>query len=164
MGRSANYSRESCAVAACLDVIGEPWTLLIIRDAFSGTTRFEQWQDSLGLARNVLAARLRSLTADGVFEARQYCVRPPRFEYLLTPKGEELRPLIIHMMDWGTRHVYGELKPGGEYLHTRCGHTLTPATYCVHCSTPVKPGEFTYRDTGKGATLRDLESHRPEEV
>ncbi len=156
MGRSANYSRESCAVAACLDVIGEPWTLLIIRDAFGGVTRFEQWQERLGLARNVLASRLKSLTAEGVFEARQYCARPPRYEYVLTEKGEALRPLILHMMDWGTRHVYGEVNPGGEYVHTHCGHTLTPATYCEHCNTPVK-GDFTYRETGKGTPLRELE-------
>jgi DNA-binding HxlR family transcriptional regulator len=156
MGRSANYSRESCAVAACLDVIGEPWTLLIIRDAFAGTTRFEQWQERLGLARNVLAARLKSLTAAGVFEARLYCPRPKRYAYVLTEKGEELRPLILHMMHWGTRHVYGEVKPGGEYVHTRCGHSLTPATYCVHCNTPVRADDFTYRETGKAPTLREL--------
>jgi len=156
MGRSANYSRESCAVAACLDVIGEPWTMLIIRDAFTGTTRFEQWQDGLGLARNVLAARLKSLTAAGVFEARLYCARPKRYEYVLTEKGEALRPLILHMMHWGTRHVYGEVKPGGEYVHTRCGHCLTPGTYCLHCDAPVKAGDVTYRETGKAPTLREL--------
>ncbi len=143
-------------MAACLDVIGEPWTLLIIRDAFGGTTRFEQWQDRLGLARNVLASRLKSLTAAGVFEARQYCVRPPRFEYLLTLKGEALRPLILNMMHWGTRHVYGQVNPGGEYIHTSCGHTLAPATYCSHCDTPVD-GNFAYRETGKGTPLRELE-------
>jgi len=157
MGRSANYSRESCAVAACLDVVGEPWTLLIIRDAFAGTTRFEQWQDSLGLARNVLAARLKSLTAAGVFEARQYCIRPPRFEYLLTQKGRALHPLVLHMMDWGTRFVYGAARPGGEYVHTSCGRTLRPVTYCAHCNSPVDAEDVGYRDIGKGATLAELE-------
>ena len=162
MGRSANYSRESCAVAACLDVIGEPWTLLIIRDALSGKTRFEQWQDGLGLARNVLAARLKSLTAAGVFEARQYCARPPRYEYLLTPKGEALRPLVVHMMHWGTQHVYGEIKPGGEYVHTACGHTLTPQTRCLHCQAAVEAGDVRYQVTGKATTLRDLLKSRGE--
>ncbi len=157
MGRSANYSRESCAVAACLDIIGEPWTLLIIRDAFGGVTRFEQWQDRLGLARNVLAARLKSLTAAGVLEARLYCARPKRYEYLLTEKGDALRPLIIHMMHWGTQHVYGAARPAGEYVHKGCGHTLTPATHCVHCNTAVGAGDFTYRETGPGLTLRELE-------
>ena len=149
-------------MAACLDVIGEPWTLLIIRDALAGKTRFEQWQDGLGLARNVLAARLKSLTAAGVFEARQYCARPPRFEYLLTEKGEALRPLVLHMMHWGTRHVYGEVKPGGEYVHATCGHTLTPETRCLHCQAPVEAGDVRYRATGKATTLRDLLKSREE--
>ena len=161
MGRSANYSRESCAVAACLDVVGEPWTLLIIRDAMGGKTRFEQWQDSLGLARNVLAARLKSLTAAGVFEARQYCARPPRYEYVLTEKGEALYPLVLHMMHWGTRHVYGEIKPGTEYVHASCGHTLTPQTRCLHCGEAVGPGDVRYRETGKAPTLRDLLKAKP---
>ncbi len=158
MGRSANYSRESCAVAACLDVVGEPWTLLIIRDALSGKTRFEQWQDGLGLARNVLAARLKSLTAAGVFAARQYCARPPRYEYLLTPKGEALRPLVVHMMHWGKHYVYGEVDPGGEYIHTRCGQTLVPETWCASCNGPVAAGDIRYRETGKATTLRELET------
>lgn len=162
MGRSANYSRESCAVAACLDVVGEPWTMLIIRDALAGKTRFEQWQEGLGLARNVLAARLKSLTAAGVFEARQYCARPPRYEYLLTEKGEALRPLVLHMMHWGTRHVYGEVKPGTEYVHTACGHTLTPETHCGHCHRPVEAADILYRETGKAPTLRDLLKIREE--
>ena len=160
MGRSANYSRESCAVAACLDIIGEPWTLLIIRDALSGKTRFEQWQEGLGLARNVLAARLKSLTAAGVFEARQYCARPPRYEYLLTEKGEALRPLVLHMMDWGTRHVYGEVNPGGAYVHTRCGHTLMPQTHCVHCQGAVEADEVRYQASGKPTSLFELHKSR----
>ncbi len=107
MGRSANYTKQQCAVAATLDVIGKPWTLLIIRDAFRGVTRFDQWQESLGLARNVLALRLRSLVKQGIFETRLYCTRPNRYEYLLTPKGEELRPIIDHMQVWGERHLSG---------------------------------------------------------
>ncbi len=156
MGRSANYSRENCAVAACLDVVGEPWTLLIIRDAFAGTTRFEQWQEGLGLARNVLAARLKSLTAQGVFEMRLYCARPRRYEYILTDKGMELRPLIMHMMHWGARHVYGETKPGSEYVHISCGHSLTPGTYCVHCNGPVENGDFSLRTNEEAPTLKDI--------
>ena len=147
MGRSANYSgtssRRGCVPGRhrrAVDSIDQR-----PRRALAGKTRFEQWQDGLGLARNVLAARLKSLTADGVFEARQYCVRPPRFEYLLTGKGEALRPLVLHMMHWGTQHVYGEVKPGGEYVHTACGHTLTPQTRCLHCQAAVVPAMSVIR-------------------
>lgn len=107
MGRSANYTKQHCAVAATLDIIGKPWTLLIIRDAFRGVTRFDQWQESLGLARNVLAVRLRHLVNQGILQPRLYCVRPNRYEYLLTPMGEELRPIIDHMRVWGERHLSG---------------------------------------------------------
>ena len=71
MGRTADYSRQSCSIAATLEVIGDPWTLLVIRDAFNGVRRFEQWQERLGVARNVLAARLKTLVAHGVMEARR---------------------------------------------------------------------------------------------
>ena len=76
MGRTADYSRQSCSIAATLEVIGDPWTLLVIRDAFNGVSRFEQWQDRLGVARNVLAARLKSLVQHGVLEPRLYSERP----------------------------------------------------------------------------------------
>lgn len=108
MGRSANYTKQQCAVAATLDIIGKPWTLLIIRDAFRGVTRFDQWQESLGLARNVLALRLRNLVKQGILETRLYCTRPNRYEYLLTPRGEELRGVVEHMRVWGERHLSGQ--------------------------------------------------------
>ena len=85
MGRTADYSRQSCSIAATLEVIGDPWTLLVIRDAFHGVSRFEQWQERLGVARNVLAARLKSLVQHGVLEPRLYSERPPRNEYVLFP-------------------------------------------------------------------------------
>src|SRR5690606_40917797 len=90
MGRTADYSRQSCSIAATLEVIGDPWTLLVIRDAFRGVRRFEQWQERLGVARNVLAARLKTLVAHGVLEPRPYSERPPRHEYALTQRGKDL--------------------------------------------------------------------------
>lgn len=111
MGRSADYSRQDCAIAATLSVVGEPWTLLIIRDAFKGIARFEQWQDSLGMARNVLAARLKHLVASGIFETKLYCERPKRYEYLLTDKGRELLPLLMKLTDWGRQHVCNDREP-----------------------------------------------------
>lgn len=141
MGRSADYSRQRCAVAASLDIVGEPWTLLIIRDAFRGIARFEQWQDHLGLARNVLAARLKHLVSHGVFEQKLYCERPRRFEYVLTDKGRELRPLLLHLASWGARHVYDGEKPAEELVHDACGHVIEPVTHCGHCKGVVSPDD-----------------------
>jgi DNA-binding HxlR family transcriptional regulator len=156
MGRSADYSKQRCAVAATLDIIGEPWTLLIIRDAFGGTARFEQWQDKLGLARNVLAARLKSLVRQGIFEQRLYCERPKRYEYLLTDKGQELRPLIVHMVDWGTRHVYGGETPNLTMVHKPCGHSLTTIMHCAHCAQAVDHAEIQRRQNVDAKSLAEL--------
>ena len=95
MGRTADYSRQSCSIAATLEVIGDPWTLLVIRDAFNGVSRFEQWQENLGVARNVLASRLKSLVQHGVLEPRLYSERPPRNEYVLTAKGKDLYGVLV---------------------------------------------------------------------
>src|SRR6187549_3505720 len=101
MGRTADYTNERCSVAATLEVVGDPWTLLILRDAFAGVKRFEQWQEGLGVARNVLAARLKSLVEHGVMATRPYSQRPPRNEYVLTAKGRDLSPVLLTLSEWG---------------------------------------------------------------
>lgn len=156
MGRSADYTKQRCAIAASLHIIGEPWTLLILRDAFRGLTRFEQWQDSLGMARNVLAARLKSLVAHGIFEQRVYCDRPRRHEYVLTVKGHELRPVIVHLADWGTRHIYGGDRPMVEMVHEGCGHTLSPVTHCAQCQGRVSIGDVIVRQNPTARSLAEL--------
>lgn len=108
MGRTANYSRQSCSIAASLEVIGDPWTLLVIRDAFLGVTRFEQWQEHLGIARNVLAARLKSLVCHGILEQKLYSERPVRHEYVLTAKGRDLSAVLITLYSWGRKYLYGD--------------------------------------------------------
>ncbi len=158
MGRSADYSKQKCAIAASLDIIGEPWTLLIVRDAFRGVSRFEQWQDGLGLARNVLAARLKHLVAHGIFETQLYCERPKRYEYVLTHKGHELSAVIVHMMDWGQRHVYGEDKPEIALSHDVCGHALTPVTYCAECNAELGKGELKFSRNPAGKSLAEIQA------
>src|ERR1700760_4438135 len=107
MGRTADYSNQTCSVAATLEVVGDPWTLLILRDAFLGVNRFEQWRDRLGVARNVLAYRLKALVAGGLMERAIYCTRPTRYEYVLTDKGRDIYPVLMTLRAWGDRHVYG---------------------------------------------------------
>jgi len=133
MGRTADYTKERCSIAATLEVVGDPWTLLILRDAFAGVRRFEQWQDRLGVARNVLAARLKTLVAHGVMEAQRYSERPPRQEYVLTQKGLDLSPVLLTMADWGDRHVYGVGNGAVHFVHKACGHQFHPRLACEAC-------------------------------
>jgi DNA-binding HxlR family transcriptional regulator len=150
MGRTADYSKQSCAVAATLEVVGDPWTLLILRDAFQGIRRFEQWQDRLGVARNVLAARLKALVANSVLTTRLYSERPPRKEYLLTQKGKDLRPVLLTMAAWGDQHVYGE--GGGPHvrIHDPCGHEFKAKLVCEGCGEALTPGDLTFEARHEG--------------
>jgi DNA-binding HxlR family transcriptional regulator len=136
-------------------VIGERWTLLIIRDILTGQRRFDQLQRSLGVARNVLTARLRHLEEEGIIERRSYSERPPRHEYLLTEKGLDLWPVLVAMTAWGDRHA----SPAGAPLvlvHRGCGGHMDDRRICERC------GEhLTVRDAravpGPGATPWVLE-------
>ena len=127
----AKVSELNCSVARTLDVIGERWSLLIVRDAFYGLRRFDDFRRDLGIARNVLTDRLATLVEQGVFERRQYEDRPPRYEYVLTEKGRELLPVILAMMRWGD--VWQSDQPRLTLTHTRCGHETEPVVTCAHC-------------------------------
>jgi DNA-binding HxlR family transcriptional regulator len=141
MGRTADYSKESCSVAATLQVVGDPWTLLILRDAFFGVRRFDDWQARLGVARNVLAARLKTLVEQGVLEARLYSEHPPRNDYVLTRKGRDLMPVIVALKTWGDRHVYGEKAPL-ELTHA-CGAAFEAKVVCEACGAELEGRDLT---------------------
>jgi DNA-binding HxlR family transcriptional regulator len=143
MGRTADYTNEHCSIAATLEVVGDPWTLLILRDAFTGVKRFEQWQERLGVARNVLASRLKSLVAHGVLEPRLYSERPPRREYVLTPKGRALSPVLLTMAEWGDQHVYGVGKGPVHFVHKTCGCDFHPKLACEACGEVVDGRDLT---------------------
>jgi DNA-binding HxlR family transcriptional regulator len=104
------YEGQNCSIARSLELVGERWTLLILRDAFLGLRRFDEFQESLGIARNVLTDRLNRLVSEGILERRPYSERPPRFEYALTDKGRELVVPVLALMQWGDRHL-SELPP-----------------------------------------------------
>jgi DNA-binding HxlR family transcriptional regulator len=143
MGRTADYTNERCSIAATLEVVGDPWTLLILRDAFQGVKRFEQWQERLGVARNVLAARLKSLVGHGVLAPRRYSERPPRQEYVLTPKGRELSSVLLTMAEWGDRHVYGVGNAPVHFVHKTCGCDFHPRLACEACAQVVDTRDLT---------------------
>jgi DNA-binding HxlR family transcriptional regulator len=100
-----DYEGQYCGVAKSLELIGERWTMLIVRDAFLGLKRFDQFQESLGIARNVLTDRLNTLVDAGIFERVRYSERPERFEYQLTAKGRELNVPLNALREWGERHL-----------------------------------------------------------
>jgi DNA-binding HxlR family transcriptional regulator len=152
MGRTADYSRQICSVAATLEVVGDPWTLLILRDAFADVRRFEQWQERLGVARNVLAARLKSLVANGVLERRLYSQHPPRHEYALTEKGRDLHGVLLMMAAWGDRHVYCTGGPV-EFVHKDCGAPFEPRVICEACGEVVGPGDLERSACGAQTTV-----------
>jgi DNA-binding HxlR family transcriptional regulator len=127
-----DFASMECSIAQALGIIGERWSLLVLRDAFYGVRRFEDFQRGLGIARNVLTDRLAKLVAQGVLERRQYEERPPRFEYRLTPKGRDLLPVLLALMRWGDRWEATDTPPA-KLIHTTCGNTTHPVSTCAHC-------------------------------
>ena len=100
-----DYEGQNCSIARALEVVGERWTLLIVRDAFLGLSRFEQFQESLGIARNVLTERLNRLVEEGILERVRYSERPERFEYRLTRKGRDLQIALTGLVQWGDKYL-----------------------------------------------------------
>ncbi len=104
--------RSRCPVACTLDVLGDKWTLLVVRDIMRGKSRYAEFAESPeGIPTNILADRLKRLTAKGLVKARRYSLHPPRVEYALTAKGEDLRPVMRAMAEWGVRHAGGRMPP-----------------------------------------------------
>jgi DNA-binding HxlR family transcriptional regulator len=123
----------NCSIARSLEVIGEWWTLLILRDAFLGITRFEAFQERLGIARNILAKRLDTLVEAGVLERRPYDEARERYDYRLTDKGRALWPVLTTIRQWGDEWILGEGNEPVEIVHTRCGERTTAEVVCGHC-------------------------------
>ncbi|WP_432488283.1 winged helix-turn-helix transcriptional regulator [Kineococcus sp. SYSU DK018] len=121
-----------CSVARTTDLIGDWWTPLVLRDASRGTTRFDDFQASLGISRNVLSQRLERLVGEGMLLPRPYSLRPPRQEYLLTEKGRDFFGVILAMMAWGDRWL-ADGEPPFPLRHTTCGHVTTPQVTCTQC-------------------------------
>lgn len=133
----------TCSVARSLSVVGDRWTLLILRDAFLRTRRFEDFQASLGITRHRLADRLRKLVDEGIFERVRYQQRPPRFEYKLTEKGRDLYPVIASLVGWGDRWMAGKAGPPIELVHRGCGRRVMPVLSCPDCGLPITARDMT---------------------
>ena len=131
-----DYPSQYCPVASTLEVIGERWTLLIIRDVFLGIRRFDDIQRDLGVARNILQVRLERLVEEGVLVKRPYQERPLRCEYRLTEKGADLWPVLVAMLQWGDRHALDGERPM-ILQHRGCGGELDDRRRCLACGADV---------------------------
>lgn len=128
-----------CSVARSLSVLGDRWTLLIVRNAFMGMRRFEQFQSNLGMTRHVLSDRLSRLVDANIFAKHPYQDNPPRHEYRLTPKGKGLYPVLLALTAWGDEWLDEGQGPPLLYKHQLCGSTFTPTMACSCCAKPVRP-------------------------
>lgn len=138
--RWSELGDEKCPVARSLSVVGDRWTLLILRECFFRVRRFEDFQVRLGITRPVLSERLHRLIEDGVLTKRPYQERPLRHEYVLTEKGKALSPVLSALLVWGNEHMRQPGEPAHmELRHKSCGHVMTPVTICPDCGEALTP-------------------------
>jgi DNA-binding HxlR family transcriptional regulator len=141
--RQTSYSQMHCSLARSLEVMGDWWTPLILRDVYLGVRRFDDLAEDLGISRNLLSSRLRSLIDDGLVERRRYHERPPRDEFVLSEAGRELAPILMALTAWGDRWVAPAQGPPIRFQHQGCGEFFTPQVACSHCGEPITAAEVT---------------------
>lgn len=151
------YDTQVCSVARSLEVVGERWSLLIIRSVLIGVHRFDDLQEALGVTRSVLTDRLKRLEAEGVIERRQYHERPARYEYHLSAKGRELWPVIHHLMQWGDRHYPNPDGPPTVVTHRDCGGHVRVGASCDACGATLTTDDLA-AGPGPGADPRRASS------
>lgn len=150
MKRTALHD-QACSIARTLDVVGEWWSPLILRDVAYGVRRFGEIQDDLGISANVLSDRLDALVSGGLLEARPYQERPPRSEYWLTEKGAELIPALLALMHWGDRWTWPRGRGPVRVVHEECGHDVEVVVRCPDCEREVPTHELRAKPRGRPA-------------
>ena len=149
LGRS--YEGQNCSIAKSLELIGERWTMLIVREVFLGNRRFDEMATRLDIARNVLTARLTRLVDEGVLTKARYQERPERFEYRLTEKGIDLWPVIVSLLQFGDRY-YAPDGPPMVLVHKDCGGRVDEHRICDTCGARLRARDVTAQ-LGPGAGL-----------
>jgi DNA-binding HxlR family transcriptional regulator len=129
----SDYNTQTCSIARALEIVGERWTLLILRNTAFGIHRFDDLRQQLGIARNVLAARLERLLDEGILELRPYGERPVRHEYHLTEKGRALGSVLVELMQWGDRYAPEPAGPPRILRHVECGGVVGAHRMCTRC-------------------------------
>jgi DNA-binding HxlR family transcriptional regulator len=151
--RRTSFRSWPCSVARAVDLLGDWWTPLVLREALMGARRFEDIQRSLGIGRNVLAERLRRLVAEGLLERRRYQERPARHEYLLTEKGRDFLPVLAALMRWGDRWLDRGKGPPMVLRHAPCGAETHAEVVCAECRAPLALEDLGF-DLGPGFPAR----------
>jgi DNA-binding HxlR family transcriptional regulator len=141
-----SFADMGCSVAQCLENVGDSWTMLIVRDAFNGVTRFDDFRENLGMPRNTLRDRLARLVDSGVLAKVPYSDHPPRYDYLLTDVGRDLWPVLTAMRQWGDRHG----RPDGpiRMAHADCGAPASTVVICESCGGQLGHGDVTMLPKG----------------
>lgn len=158
--KRTSFEDMNCSVAQCLEVVGEWWSLLIVRDAFLGVRRFDDFQTRLGISRNILNQRLTHLVAHGVLDRVPYQESPPRSEYRLTDKGRDLWQVVTALRQWGDRWAASE-GPPVRMRHKTCGRLVSVVPVCSHCGERLDVRSVT-AEPGPGAAGGDFERTRLE--
>lgn len=136
MSRS-DLAKQTCTVARAVETVGDPWTLMILREMFLGGRRFDDIQRQIGIAPHTLSSRLKRLESVGVVRREAYSDRPVRYEYRLTEMGRDLWPAIIALKNWGDKWFDGHLERPIEIIHKSCGHAIQPGMACPECGEPM---------------------------
>lgn len=150
----------NCSIARGLEILGEWWTLLILRDAFFGVRRFEDFVADLRISRGILTDRLATLVDHGILERHRYQERPDRYDYRLTDKGRDLFPVVMALMHWGDKWL-SQPQVGGPPViitHRTCGHDINGPFRCAHCGEPLSARDV-HAIAGPGARPHDRPPH-----
>ncbi|HWV10809.1 MAG TPA: helix-turn-helix domain-containing protein [Pseudomonas sp.] len=139
--RWEELDQQPCSLARTLSVVGDRWTLLILRECFLGIRRFDEFEKRLGVTRHLLAERLKKLAEHGVLDKVAYQARPVREEDRLTDKGRDLYPAVLALVNWGDRHMSDENGPPIRHVHRSCGHAMHGVLMCSECGEPLLANE-----------------------
>jgi DNA-binding HxlR family transcriptional regulator len=150
--RRTSFESMACPVARAADALGDSWNMLILREAFYGHTRFDEFIAELGIASNTLTRRLSDLVEGGLLEKRLYSEKPPRYEYVLTAKGQDFRPVLLTLMAWGNKHAAPKRQPV-RLIDTVTGESVDLALIDARTGAPIGPAHKVLRQTARPARI-----------
>ncbi len=148
------FEGQNCSIAGALALLGERWTLLVMREILLGRRRFGDIQRHTGVAKNILSDRLQTLVDHGLLEHRDNEYRP-------TQKGLDVNPVLVALMQWGDRYVYGDAAAPGVLVHAACGHDAHPSMRCAHCNEEITPRQMRVRPGPGADAVQSAESLLP---
>jgi DNA-binding HxlR family transcriptional regulator len=153
--KRTGFATWPCSIARSVDLLGDWWTPLVLREAFLGVRRFDDMQRSLGIGRNVLTQRLKRLVDEGMLDRVRYQEKPDRYEYVLTEKGRDFYPVLAAMSAWGDRWLSGDEGPPVIFHHKPCDHDMSAKVVCSECGEEIKVRDVRVR-AADGTPMRGV--------